>query len=202
GSSGGGCTTTSPDGTSGGSARGGRFTTIWVTAHQFPWRPAGFVVHHPVSGGRGPPRDPTDPTTCRRTVGCRMFASAHVNPAGDLGHSMRSGRVRNAGPGRTAAAGAVRWPDGPPHGGRWGRRKTSQALHIAHIANTDAGPRTQDRGGTAGEHDGLDDGHRPGRTGTGHGSRSEERRVGKGGRSRGGRAERRKNRKSREETKA
>ncbi len=74
GSSGGGWTITSPAGTSGGSARGGRFTTIWLTAHQFPCRPTGFAVHHPVSGRRGPPCDPTDPLTHRRAVGCRMFA--------------------------------------------------------------------------------------------------------------------------------
>ncbi|GAB1338174.1 hypothetical protein ACE1SV_47640 [Streptomyces sp. E-15] len=47
GNSGGGWTTTSSVGTSDGSALGGRFTTIWLTAHQFPC---------PTQAFRPPPR--------------------------------------------------------------------------------------------------------------------------------------------------
>ncbi|KUJ70200.1 hypothetical protein ACZ90_05515 [Streptomyces albus subsp. albus] len=47
GSSGGGCNCTCSTGTSVGRARGGRLTTIWLTAHQFPCRTEVFLSAPP-----------------------------------------------------------------------------------------------------------------------------------------------------------
>ncbi|GAA5052059.1 hypothetical protein GCM10023336_21240 [Streptomyces similanensis] len=71
GSSGGGCSTISSVGTSFGSARGGRLTTIWLTTHQFPcptevFCPPPRVRRTPIAN-----RDPTDNRRRRWAVGCR-----------------------------------------------------------------------------------------------------------------------------------
>ncbi|GHD96809.1 hypothetical protein GCM10010508_67030 [Streptomyces naganishii JCM 4654] len=55
GNSGGGCRTTSPVGTSDGSARGGRLTTMWLTAHQFPSRARKFPSATPCQADAAAP---------------------------------------------------------------------------------------------------------------------------------------------------